>query len=79
MGRSAKVEKWAEIESRAQLGLGFVLFISFLFILLFILNFIISFFLLDSPNELTFDKPTTKIIDIHPATKKKKNLKKKFK
>jgi cadmium resistance protein CadD (predicted permease) len=36
VGRSAKVEKWAEIESRAQLGLSFVLFISFLFIFLFI-------------------------------------------
>ncbi|CAI2168610.1 15937_t:CDS:2 [Funneliformis geosporum] len=30
----------------------------------------------DLPNELAFDKPATKTIDIHPAAKKKRNSKK---
>ena len=52
-------------------------YVKILFIPFFVLIFIISSFLLDLPNELTFDKPATKTVDVQPVAKKKKNSKKK--
>ncbi|CAG8552599.1 12292_t:CDS:2 [Funneliformis caledonium] len=34
-------------------------------------------FMNDSPSELTFNNPVTKMIDVYPVAKKKKNSKKK--